>query len=167
MYHYLLSSGLAAGGSSDETIAKCDEWRVVMRFCVCIVIFAAAWMSGCGKQQPSSSAEPAATPAPGPAQEDDTTKEQAAIEQIKRLKIGINLYHLNNEKWPNSLADLGSLLKAEKKELIDPWGKEYQFKIVTSQNQSGRAADVIYVWTERVVGDEKKVLGEKPPEEKK
>ncbi len=138
-----------------------------MRHGVCAVVFAAMCMFGCGKQQPASPAEPAATPAPGPVKEDDATREQAAIEQIKRLKIGINLYHLNNEKWPKSLADLGSLLKAEKKELIDPWGKEYQFKIVASPDPSRRGTDVIYVWTERVVGDETKVIGEKPPEEKK
>ena len=137
-----------------------------MRLAIGAVLLGVVWSLGCGKQQPSSTADPGPSPAPAPAKEDDATREQAAIDQTKRLTIGINLYHHNNQKWPKTLADLGSLLKDEKKELIDPWDKEYQFKVVTSKDRFGGEAGKVYVWTERVVGNETKVLGEKPPEQK-
>jgi hypothetical protein len=104
---------------------------------------------------------------PGSAKEDDTAKEQAAGDQARQLSLHTKKYYLEKSEWPRTLADLGSLLENGKKDLLDPWGKEFKFAIRATMQADGSVIERPYVWSERVVGKETKVYGEKPPEEKK
>jgi hypothetical protein len=56
-----------------------------------------------------------------------------------------------------------SFIRDGEKDLIDPWGKMFQYAVAKDEKGNLRA----YVWTERTVDGKTKVIGRKPPEPKK
>ena len=74
-------------------------------------------------------------------------------------------YYRSKGMWPRKL-ETSVHYQWRETDLIDPWGKEYQFKVVKIKGQSGGGTEKVYVWTERLVGSETKVFGAKPPVEK-
>jgi hypothetical protein len=87
-----------------------------------------------------------------PKKDDEAAKENEAKEKADRIMFAAQGYKKLNNKWPDKLMDMVRNEK-EKEFLIDPWGKEYQYKV---------EKDKAYVWTERTVGKETKVYGAKP-----
>lgn len=56
----------------------------------------------------------------------DTSKQKDALVQIAMLGEALDLYRLDNHKYPDSLTALKSYLKKELPK--DPWGKAYEYK---------------------------------------
>jgi hypothetical protein len=99
--------------------------------------------------------------------DDEVDKAKVATDRAEGIVLAAKKYYLENSEWPKKLEVLAPLLKEGKKGLMDPWGKEYQFKVISEKNPDGTLSERPYSWTERVVGKETKVYGTKPPEEKK
>jgi type II secretory pathway pseudopilin PulG len=97
---------------------------------------------------------------------DDATKEVEARSRARVLEQAMKKYYVDNGKWPAKIADVAMHLENGKKDVIDPWGKEYQFKIVNVKTEDGTEVERLYIWTERIVDGKTKVYSW-PPEEKK
>lgn len=106
--------------------------------------------------------------------QDDVEKAKAekAVLGTKSLLQTCEAYYLNPQSgnmYPAKLADLArppfgtSFLKNGREDLIDPWGKEYKYKVVELDSGEQRP----YIWSERVVGGKTLVYGKKPPEPRK
>lgn len=107
--------------------------------------------------------------------QDDVEKAKAEKAELgaRSLLQTCEAYYLNPQsgnQYPAKLADLArppfggaSFLKNGREDLIDPWGKEYKYKVVELDSGEKRP----YVWSERVVGGKTLVSGKKPPEPKK
>ncbi len=102
-----------------------------------------------------------------PKKDEEQTQGKVATLQAQAIKKATETYYTQQLEWPKKLEDVASLLQDGKKGLIDPWGKEFKFRIADSKQADGTLVERPYVWTERVVGKETKVYGTKPPEEKK
>jgi hypothetical protein len=96
----------------------------------------------------------------------DAAKEVEAISRARVLEQAMKKYYADNGKWPAKIADVAMHLENGKKDVIDPWGKEYQFKIVNVKAENGTEVERLYIWTERIVDGKTKVYSW-PPEEKK
>jgi hypothetical protein len=78
-------------------------------------------------------------------------------------------FYLENggEKWPAKLADIVHDLKNPPKDLLDPWGKKYEYKLGKKKLDDGTVVDEWpYVWTERTVNGKVVVYGNKPGPDK-
>jgi hypothetical protein len=71
--------------------------------------------------------------------------------------------------FPASLKDLvtppfggAAYLKNAQADLLDPWGREFRYEVVTDDKGGERP----YVWTERTADGKTTVYGEKPPKKK-
>jgi hypothetical protein len=82
----------------------------------------------------------------------EAANEKEARDKAGEIMFAAQLYKKENNTWPDKLMDLMKIVK-NKEELLDPWGKDYQFSVVEGK---------VYVWTERTVGKETKVYGVKP-----
>ncbi|HEV3436464.1 MAG TPA: sigma-70 family RNA polymerase sigma factor [Gemmata sp.] len=89
-----------------------------------------------------------------------TTRAIVLVQAVKK-------HYVERGEWPAKLADVASSLENGKKDLVDPWGTEYKFAIMTEKQSDGTAIERPYVWTERTIDGKIKVYGTKPPEEKK
>jgi hypothetical protein len=87
----------------------------------------------------------------------------------KGLLQACEAYYLNPRSlntYPKALKDLlmppfgGAPYLPDAKHLTDPWGKDYQYKVVGLDKGQPRA----FVWTDRVDDGKTIVLGTKPPE---
>jgi general secretion pathway protein G len=56
-----------------------------------------------------------------------------AISEIRKIQSDITLYQLANNRLPNSLGDLGL------ESITDPWGKAYQYNLVTQEKSGGKS----------------------------
>jgi hypothetical protein len=99
---------------------------------------------------------------------DEAAKEEKAKSGAQTIVTAVKKYYVEmGGEWPAKLDDIAKQLENGKKDLIDPWGKEYKFAIVKMKNADGTETERPYVWTERTVDGKTKVYGMKPPEEKK
>ena len=107
-------------------------------------------------------------------EKDEKAKEDKALLQCKVLLQACEAYQLNaannGAAPPLALVDLvkppfakNSYLPNGEKDLLDPWGKV--FKYATVPDADGALQP--YVWCERTVDGQTKVIGTKPPEKKK
>jgi len=97
---------------------------------------------------------------------DDAAKEQDAKAGARLIEQAFKKYYVDNGKWPAKLEDIAKNVQDGKKALLDPWGKEYRFKIVNVKTEGGTEVERPYIWTERTVDGKTKVYSW-PPEEKK
>lgn len=137
-----------------------------MRFAVGTLMLSAIGILGCEQTPPattssveSTSSEPKQSEKP-----DEAAREQAANSQAYRIFTSAQSYYAHRGEWPRTAAELGSLLKEGDREMLDPWGMPYQYKVVRTRDALGQEIDKAYIWTERVVGDVAKIYGAKPPE---
>jgi hypothetical protein len=100
-----------------------------------------------------------------PKKDDEAANEKIATQRATLLDTAVKTYYTQNKAWPSKLTDIVPLLVNGKKELLDPWGKEYQFQI-KEVKEKGETFELPFIWTERTVGKETKVYGKKPPEKK-
>ena len=75
---------------------------------------------------------------------------------------GLQTYYTQNGRWPARLADMANLFEKGADAFKDPWGNEYKFEIGTKTLPDGMVVEAPYVWAERKVGDQVKVIGTKP-----
>jgi hypothetical protein len=103
----------------------------------------------------------------------EPAKEQVAALRTRALVAACESYAANpaNEpgQYPEKLTELdaprfqkASFLKNGKKDLLDPWGKEFKYELVEAE----KGAKVPYVWAERDVDGKTKVYGQAPPKKK-
>jgi hypothetical protein len=102
----------------------------------------------------------------------DKAKESVAELSARGLAVACEAYYVNpssNNQPPKTLDDLvkpafggPSLVRNGAKDLLDPWGKKYQYAVGQDKDGSMMA----FVWTERIVGGKVKVYGRKPPGKK-
>jgi hypothetical protein len=104
---------------------------------------------------------------------EEKVKEQRAELQRRSILQACVAYQVtpaSNMTYPTILLELvkppfggASYLKDGKKDLIDPWGKMFQYAVVKDKQGNFQP----YVWTEHKVNGKLKVIGTKPPEPKK
>lgn len=102
----------------------------------------------------------------------EAEKEARTLFQARSLMTAAEAYYSHPQsrnKYPDSLNDLlnppfgkASFLRNGPADLLDPWGKTFQYDIRKDANGNQRA----YVWTERTVNGKTKVIGTKPPPRK-
>src|SRR6187549_1466593 len=98
--------------------------------------------------------------------EEQANEARAAI-TARTLAVAASAYYVKHTAWPEKLLDLTKpkngqppFVKADAKDLVDPWGNEYKYEVAKDEKGQERP----YVWAERVVGGQTKVYGEKPAE---
>jgi general secretion pathway protein G len=63
----------------------------------------------------------------------ESARVKQAKEQIMMLSVKIAQYHLDMEKYPDSLADINEAA------MLDPWGNPYQYTDLTQNGSTGKA----------------------------
>jgi hypothetical protein len=112
---------------------------------------------------------------PEPKKEDEKVQEEKAKLKRQSILTACEAYSISTsnpgltdaEKMPTTLTNLvqppfggTSFLRNGEKDLLDPWGKMFQYAVVKDEKGELRA----YVWTERTVDGKTKVIGTKPPD---
>jgi hypothetical protein len=98
---------------------------------------------------------------------DDSKKEEAAKEnqarsQAKAIETAVKQYYVEKLEWPAKLADVAVFLENGKKDLIDPWGTEYQFGIENVEQDEGVQLERPFVWTQRNLDGKVLTYGKRP-----
>ncbi len=93
----------------------------------------------------------------------DRGQENRATLQTRVIEQAIKKYYGEHGRWPIQTFDVAANLENGKNDLVDPWGKPYQY--VLGEQQPGVTRP--YVWAEREVDGKLRVYGSKPPEPKK
>jgi hypothetical protein len=111
--------------------------------------------------------------AAGPGFADDPFEEakgKRAEINVRNLATGAKAFHAKHKVWPEKLVDMTKpkdgqppVVKADAKDLKDPWGNDYKYEVAKDEKGQERA----YVWAERVVGGQTKVYGTRPPGKEK
>jgi hypothetical protein len=103
---------------------------------------------------------------------DDEDKAKLSCDSLLQACLAFKISPADGmgKQFPTVLLELAkppngrtSYLKNGEKDLIDPWGKTFQYAVAKDEKGELQA----YVWTERTVGGKTKVIGTKPPEPKK
>jgi hypothetical protein len=89
----------------------------------------------------------------------DRGQERVADFRAKLLTLAVEKYLIENGKYPVALPLVAEYLAEGKKGLSSPWGFPYQYTLAKEDSRVR-----VYIWTERVVGKETRVYGNKPPE---
>jgi hypothetical protein len=91
----------------------------------------------------------------------DARAEDVAKSRALVLEQAVKKYFLEHGSWPekNNLLLVAPYLEGGQADLIDPWGEKYKLEIAKVEG-----AERPFVWTERVVGKEKKPYGRRPPQ---
>jgi hypothetical protein len=114
---------------------------------------------------------------PGVRADDKEAEKQAILQaQLQRNSIlaACEAYHASPQNktgaHPTILPELvkppfggSSFLRNGEKDLVDPWGKMFQYAVAKDEKGNLRP----YVWTERTVDGKTTVIGTKTPEPKK
>lgn len=104
----------------------------------------------------------------------EAAKRQRAELNCRSLLLACEAYAVNpantTATYPTILLELvkppfggASYLRDGEKDLVDPWGKMFQYAVAKDEKGNLRA----YVWTERTADGKTTVIGTKPPEPKK
>ncbi len=87
------------------------------------------------------------------------SKGDCAKLDIMAIAVACKKYYAEKEEWPTQLEDIADQLECGNAGLIDPWGKEYNFAIVSTEQSDGTVLQTLFIWTERTVDGKTKVYG--------
>jgi hypothetical protein len=91
----------------------------------------------------------------------DRSQERVADFRAKLLKSAVEKYLIESGKYPAALPMVAEYLEEGKKGLSSPWGLPFQYTLARADSHVR-----VHIWTERVVGKETRIYGNKPPEKK-